>query len=126
MSPTERAAWRTIAAAYPPGSAVPVLREHLLDVLQDDASAPSAPLAGDLTCATAGGIIGRHASTLRGMCARGELPGAYRQHGREWRIPAGALATYRAQQAVPSTPRVRAYRAVPDLSAWRQHLPKSA
>jgi hypothetical protein len=103
-----------------------VLREHLLELLDGEASAPTAPtLAEDLTCVDVGRIIGRHSSTVRAMCERRELPGAYRQHGREWRIPPAAVESYRSGQRPARAPRVKADRPV-DLGRWRRHLDKTA
>jgi hypothetical protein len=122
MTPELRAALRLVAESHPTGSTVAVLREHLLDLLDGTPAEAPQPL-GDLTCKAAGAILGRHASTLRAMCERGELPGAYRQHGREWRIPPAGLEAYRAQQRAPR-PTQRANCA--ELSGWRRHLPKTA
>jgi hypothetical protein len=98
---------------------VPMLREHALELLDGEASAPAPE--GDLTCKAAGGIIGRHDSTVRGMCERGEFPGAYRQNGREWRIPRGALTAYQATQRTGKTAGKTAVRTRPvDLGSWRK------
>lgn len=114
MTPDLRAALRLLAEAYPAGTLVPVLREHLL-ALVDGETAPV--VQGDLTCKAVGSLIGRHASTVRAMCERGELSGAYRQHGREWRIPPGAVETYREAQRHPAAQRKD--REAIDLGAWR-------
>jgi hypothetical protein len=125
MTPEHRAALRLVADALPAGTTVPVLREHLLELLDGEASAPAAPtLAEDLTCVDVGRIIGRHSSTVRAMCERRELPGAYRQHGREWRIPPAAVEAYRTGQRNP--PRLCKPGHTADLGSWRRHLPKTA
>jgi hypothetical protein len=125
MTPEHRAALRLVAGALPAGTSIPVLREHLLALLDGEVKAlPTPALAEDLTCADVGRIIGRHSSTVRAMCERRELPGAYRQHGREWRIPAGAVETYRRSQAAPLAPRIS--RAPAELGAWRRHLPSKS
>ncbi len=78
----------------------------------------------DLTCAEVGQRLRRAASTIRGYCERGELPGAYRWRSREWRIPPVALiALEKAERdgsagAKPGPARPRA-RPV-DLAAWRR------
>jgi len=125
VTPDTLAALRTLAEALPPGQPVPVPREWLLDLLATGGPAPAPALIGDLTCTTAGAILGRHASTVRAMCERGELPGAYRQHGREWRIPAGAVESYRAAQRLPRAARPGAD-APANLGRWRRHLDKTA
>ena len=48
----------------------------------------------DLTAAEAGHVIGRKASTLRNWCAAGDLPGAYKLNGKEWRIPSEAVRAF--------------------------------
>ena len=118
-----RAALRLIAESHPTGSVVGVLREHLLDLLDGTEAKPPEPV-GDLTCKAAGAILGRHASTVRAMCERGELPGAYRQHGREWRIPPAAMESYRKHQREPR--RLCKPGTAADLGGWRRHLPNSA
>jgi hypothetical protein len=116
-----RAALRLVAEAYPAGSTVGVLREHLLDLLDGMPETPA--VQEDLTCVTAGAILGRHASTVRAMCERGELPGAYRQHQREWRIPPAAIDSYRSSQR---TSRPTRKTDTTDLGNWRRHLSKTA
>jgi hypothetical protein len=96
-----------------------MLREHVLELLDGTAAASQPTLEGDLTCKAAGAIIGRHDSTVRGMCERGEFPGAFRQNGREWRIPRAALPAYQAKQR-SGEPRLKAAGRVPNLASWRK------
>jgi excisionase family DNA binding protein len=104
-------------------------REALVPVgwVLDQAGAnQSAPVADvDLTAVQAGELLGRAASTIRGMCASGELLGAYRARGREWRVPRAALSAWQREEArrhaekVTPPRRVRA-NATADLGAWRK------
>jgi hypothetical protein len=71
-----------------------------------------------LTCKAVGAILGRHHSTVRGMCERRELTGAYRHRGKEWRVPPASVQAYLADQR-ESGPRRRSS-PVADLSAWRK------
>ena len=125
LSPDLRAAYRAVFEAFPPGASVTLLREHALQLLGGGAVAPFQPsLEADLTCKTAGAIIGRHDSTVRSMCERGEFPNAYRHNGREWRIPAGAVRSYQSaqrsgQHSVERNQRQAGGRP-PDISAWRK------
>ena len=51
-----------------------------------------------LAAAEAGRVVGRKASTIRNWCAAGELPGAYKLNGKEWRIPSEAVRAFAARQ----------------------------
>ncbi len=71
----------------------------------------------------AGEALGRSASTVRDYCRSGLLPGAFRQRGREWRIPPRAIGKFQAAQAA------EAARTAPvtgsnttDLAAWRREI----
>lgn len=67
----------------------------------------------DLTVPDVAEALGRAPSTVRQWCADGRLPGAYRLHGREWRIPRSSLARLRDQHDVQGAAPV-------DLGAWRR------
>lgn len=86
----------------------------------------------DLSSSEAGLALGRSDSTVRAWCRDGRLPGAYRQSGREWRIPRSAIDAFRAAQRVENsrpaptpapTPRGRRSGGA-DLSAWRSEINK--
>lgn len=86
---------RNYALNLPAGTAIPVLREALLDLLRSEGEAP--PLV-DLSVLDVATLLKRKASTVRGWCASGIIPGAYRLHGREWRVPQVGLQTlFRSQ-----------------------------
>jgi helix-turn-helix protein len=128
VTPELASGLRALAEALPAGSAVPVPREWLLDLLAGSA-APTAPAVSsaapaDFTVAELAARFGRKPSTVRGWLDRELIPGAYRFHGREWRVPATALAAFEARQRPASEPgRIVAPRVTRtptvDLSAWR-------
>ncbi len=76
----------------------------------------------DFTVADLAVRFGRKPSTVRGWCELGRLPGAYRMHGREWRIPVAALAAFEAEARRPKTASESHHRPsgqTTDLGAWR-------
>jgi excisionase family DNA binding protein len=124
------ASLRTLASALPPGQAVPVPREWLLELLDGmPAAAPvrDLPAGMDLTCRQLADMLGRDGSTVRGWVSRGDFPGAYRLHGREWRIPADALHVWQEAQRLGQDPAgVRppsVGRKPLPLSSWREAPP---
>jgi hypothetical protein len=127
VTPEAAAGLRTLAEALPTGAAVPVPREWLLELLARIA-APAASGASstpaDLTVADLAARFGRKPSTIRGWLDRELIPGSYRFRGREWRVPAGALAAFEAGQRPKShaeevvPPRASRAREV-DLGGWR-------
>jgi hypothetical protein len=101
---------RQLAEALPPGAAVSLPREWLLEELRLGGSGIGAV---DLTVVEAGQLLGRRPSTVRGMCAARQLEGAYRLHGREWRVPRSSVTALLAHErelwqgeAAPSADRV--------------------
>jgi excisionase family DNA binding protein len=119
---------RSLAEALPTGAAVPVPREWLLELLagspEPRPQAVQSVTPADLTVAQLAARFGRKPSTVRGWLDRGLIPGAYRFQGREWRVPAAALAAFEARQrpenasvpiVAPRAPRGRPV----DLGAWR-------
>ena len=122
MTAEQRAALRVLASAYPDGATVPVPCAWLLELLEGAVPAePTPALEGDLTCKAACAVLGRHDSTVRAMCERGELAGAYRHRGREWRIPPASIRAYQEAQRSGKTPTKTpmAGRRVTPLGAWR-------
>lgn len=66
--------------------------------------------------------LGRAPSTIRGWCRGGQLPGAYRCAGREWRIPRESLrALRRGEPEGGRGPSPRNAGRSANLSAWRGH-----
>jgi hypothetical protein len=99
LTPAFRAALRLVVEAQPAGSSVLLVREHVLALLGEATPAQTGVgLETEFCCKAVGEILGRHDSTIRSMCYRGEFPGAYRQNGREWRIPTSAIREYQTTQ----------------------------
>jgi Helix-turn-helix domain len=102
------ASLRLVAEEFAPGSAVPVPRERLLELLsavlgeQDVTEAYRA--SRDLRVEDVAREIDRSPSTVRQMCADGEFAmptpgeGAYKHRGKEWLIPEAALRGYRERE----------------------------
>ncbi len=63
--------------------------------------------------------LSRSRSTVREWCRAGEIPGAYRLNGREWRIPRSGLQKFLDGQG-GSRPRRLGRCHETDLSAWRR------
>ena len=107
---------RALAESLPAGTAIPVPRELLLELLEGHAPAGQ-PAAADPTVDEVATRYGRAPSTVRGWCEAGRFPGAYKLHDREWRIPRAAVEAFDvAQRERPAGP---ARRGVPSLSDWR-------
>ena len=85
---------RALADALPTGSAVPVPREALLELLEAAEAPGICPT--DPTVEEVANRYGRALSTVRGWCEAGRFSGAYKLHDREWRIPAAALEAFDA------------------------------
>ena len=83
------------------------------------APAPTEPI-GDLSCAQAAEALGRKPGTVRGWCARGEIPGAYRLNGREWRVPRAGLRAY--LDGAASREREPVDPGSVDLGSWRRKV----
>ena len=80
--------------------------------------------AGDSLAAldveSAGRALGRSCSTVRDYCRAGLLEGAYRQRGREWRIPPDAIRAFQRRESESTAPAVQSRTTkTADLSAWR-------
>ncbi len=84
----------------------------------------------DLTVGELAAVLNRSTSTIRMWIGAGQLPGAYRLHGREWRVPRDAIVTMQRKaveaarsSVAPPTPTTSA---AVDLGAWRRHLPSKS
>jgi len=87
-----------------------VPREWLLEALATDqpaadSSAPIGLTRPDLTVVDLAMRYGRKPSTVRGWIERGEFPGAYAFHGREWRVPAAGLDAFEVSRRAQGTGR---------------------
>lgn len=96
----DRDALRRLANALPNGSAVPMPREWVLELLADTQSPEPdrLRLPVDLTPEEAGKALQRSPVTIRAYCNAGLFPGAYRLRGRQWRIPPSAIAAFQAAE----------------------------
>ena len=122
MMRPELAGLRALAEALPPGTPIPVPAEVLRELLGGEGRAEGMPtvVPADLTVCDLAVRFGRKPSTVRGWCEVGRFPGAYRLHGREWRIPAVALATFEAEARNGSKPVSPMSRRKPaNLGTWR-------
>jgi excisionase family DNA binding protein len=108
---------RRMADALPPGATVTLAREWLLEELEREAVQSGD--SGDLTVAHACALLGRRASTVRAMCARGDLR-AYRYRGAEYRIAPDAITEYLAREREGAVePRSSDTPTGDALGAWR-------
>ena len=102
--------------AMPSGTLVP--RDWVLERLSEDipgvpaSVTPAPPACVDLTIRDLAQLFGKQPSTVRAWVERGDFPGAYKLHGKEWRVPVSAVEAFQNRQR----------RATSDagLSAWRK------
>ena len=105
----------------PPGTLVP--RDWVLDQLSDGVPAvlpavtPALPARVDLTIRDLAEMFGKQPSTVRAWVERGDFPGAYKLHGKEWRVPVSGVEAFQNHQRDGAQPG-RHSRA--GLSEWRQ------
>ena len=104
-----------LLATLPDSALLPVA--WLRARLEAPAAGATEPI-GDLSCAAVAKALGRQAGTVRGWCARGEIPGAYRLNGREWRVPQASLRTYLERQGARRGPAETD--GPTDLGSWRR------
>ena len=125
MNPLEQL--RTAVAALPPGTLVTLPREALLAVLGGGGGDGPAATAGDgpaavavdLTVSDLAQLFRRHPSTIRQWLESGRLEG-YKLLGREWRVPAAAVAAFQDRQRQAQERRASAGRGTPSLADWRK------
>src|SRR6266516_561910 len=102
---------RTALAAMPPGTLVP--RDWMLEQLGTSPEASQSPALVDLTIGDLAQLFGKRPSTVRAWVERGDFPGAYKLHQKEWRIPPSAVEAFQdLQRQRPSS--------TSQLSAWRK------
>ncbi len=95
----------------------------ILERLPDSTPTPTGDSLADLTVEEAGDVLGRSPSTVRDYCRRDLLPGAYRQQGREWKIPRAAIRAFQRSEAGEVKPvTTRRRRGEVDLGSWRREL----
>jgi hypothetical protein len=109
---------RTALAAMLPGSLVP--RDWLLEQLSGVSPTLSeSPALIDLTIGDLARLFAKRPSTVRAWVERGDFPGAYKLHGKEWRVPMSAVEAFQDSQR-------RRVKSEPRLSAWRSVKPGGA
>lgn len=112
-----------IVRGMPEGSAVSLPVEWLRGLLEAE------PSGGDepdqlLTLEQIAEIAGRSISTVRSWCNSGQIEGAFRLHGREWRIPSGAWRRHlESLQSDVEDARMVQHRPA-DLGSWRRNRRK--
>ncbi len=113
---------RREVTAMPPGALLP--RDWLLERLSENAA--YAPTSGgrpappvDLTVGYLAKLFGRQPSTVRAWLERGDFPGGYKLHGKEWRVPASGLEAFQNRQRTGARLE-RAVGGAARLSDWRK------
>src|SRR2546422_10639661 len=107
---------RKALAVMPPGTLVP--RDWVLEHLSDcfpgvpTVGTPAPPVCLDLTIRDLAKQFGKQPSTVRAWVERGDFPGAYKLHGKEWRVPVSAVEPFQNRQ--------RRAKSDTRLSAWRR------
>src|SRR5213593_4028358 len=109
---------RGALTAMPPGALVP--RDWLLEQLGDvspDAPTPVVPAPPahvDVTIRGLAQLFGKQPSTVRAWVERGDFTGAYKLHGKEWRVPISSVEAFqdRQRRRAKSEPRLSASRSV--------------
>src|SRR5712692_1686095 len=107
---------RKALAAMPPGTLVP--RDWVLEQLSDGfpgapaVEVPAPPARVDLTIRDLAQLFGKQPSTVRAWVERGDFPGAYKLHGKEWRVPVSGVEAFQNRQ--------RQAKSDAGLSAWRR------
>ena len=109
---------RTDLEAMPAGALLP--RDWLLQRLTESPSSGPFPQGPnrliDLSVRDLSQLFGKQPSTVRAWLERGDFPGAYKLHGKEWRVPVSAVEAFQDQQR-------RRAKSEPRLSAWRSVKP---
>jgi len=101
----------------PPGTLVP--RDWVLEQVSDRSPSlptvelPTLPARVDMTIRDLAQLFGKQPSTVRGWVERGDFPGAYKLHGKEWRVPVSGVEAFQNGQ------RRRTAKSEARLSAWR-------
>jgi helix-turn-helix protein len=108
---------RAALTAMPPGTLVP--RDWVLERLSEDipnvpaAVTPAPPTRVDLTIRDLAQLFRKQPSTVRAWVERGDFPGAYKLHGKEWRVPVSSIEAFQSRQrGATSDTRLSAWRSV--------------
>jgi len=100
----------------PRGTLVP--RDWVLEQVSDRSPSlptvepPALPARVDLTIRDLAQLFGKQPSTVRAWVERGDFPGAYKLHGKEWRVPESGVEAFQNRQ--------RQGKSDTRLSAWRR------
>jgi excisionase family DNA binding protein len=81
--------------------------------------APAPASLVDLTIRDVAQLFGKRPSTVRAWVERGDFAGAYKLHGKEWRVPASAVQAFQDLQRHRAESPSR-------LSAWRSAAHRKA
>ena len=114
---------RAALTAMPPGTLVP--RDWVLEQLPDGSpcvpavETPTPPARVDLTIRDLAELFGKQPSTVRGWVERGDFPGAYKLHGKEWRVPVSAVEAFQDRER-DAAQRGRHGGSRAKLSEWRR------
>lgn len=111
---------RKLAELLPDGAAVTLSKHDLLALAAEQEMPQPAQAPAEMTVETIAAEMNRAPSTVRGWLERGEIEGAYRFRGREWRVPRAAFEAFKVRGGAPAPtvdakPETRA-----DLSSWRK------
>jgi excisionase family DNA binding protein len=101
-------------ALVPVGWVVAQLEEDAAEGLEEGHLA-------DLTCAEVAKVFNRSAACIRDWCRSGKLR-AYRNVGREWRVPRSSIREFHDRQAIQDHGQRmpgNGKKSSPDLGAWR-------
>jgi excisionase family DNA binding protein len=109
---------KAIVDGMPPGSSVSLPVDWLRALLAEAEREGEAP-EEYLTLAQVAERVGRAESTVRTWCNRGQLEGAFRLNGRDWRVPSGALSKWLSRQQEGDGDK-KGIGGHVDLSAWRR------
>jgi hypothetical protein len=109
----------TVIEGMPDGGAVTLPVNWLRQVLETDAESdlPVNSVA-DMSVIEVAEALNRSPATIRGWCSAGEVPGAYKLKGREWRVPLWGLREFLDGQGNRPGSAVRRRREA-NLGAWR-------
>lgn len=111
---------RALAEALPPDGAAMVPVAWIRELLEERGA--SALVPPDLTVRDLARQFQRGVSTVRGWLEEGLFAGAYRLHGKDWRVPPAAVQAFQERQRAPNSDARRHGQTVPvDLGAWRRH-----
>jgi hypothetical protein len=127
---TLRSQLEALVSAVPPDTMVSARWLKELLAAEADAGGSVAIHANvDLTVTQLASRFGKGTSTIRTWLERGDFPGAYRLHAREWRVPPSSVEAMQSEQSKrhrASPSRTSSPSRPADLSAWRKHQRKAS